>query len=86
MSQKLKFKVIFVLIIFWLVSCSDDQGKSGFGLTYPDYFPAPHYQSDKNPITREGFELGRALFFDPILSIDSTISCETCHQIGRAHV
>lgn len=84
MSQKLKFKVIFVLIIFWLVSCSDDQGKSGFGLTYPDYFPAPHYQSDKNPITREGFELGRALFFDPILSIDSTISCETCHSQGHA--
>ena len=25
-------------------------------------------------------ELGRKLFFDPILSIDSTISCASCHK------
>ena len=30
------------------------------------------------PITEE--ELGQQLFFDPILSLDSTISCATCHK------
>jgi cytochrome c peroxidase len=79
-----KLKIFSILIVIWVASCSEDQSKSGFGLTYPAYFPVPHYQSDKNPISKDGFELGRALFFDPILSIDSTISCETCHAQGHA--
>lgn len=37
-----------------------------------------------NPVTAEGLALGRRLFFDPILSADSTISCGTCHQPARA--
>ncbi|MBK8625191.1 MAG: cytochrome-c peroxidase [Saprospiraceae bacterium] len=81
-SHKIRFLFLFALI--WSYSCQDDQDKSDFGLTYPDYFPAPHYQFGKNKLTREGFELGRALFFDPILSIDSTISCESCHAQGHA--
>jgi cytochrome c peroxidase len=32
-----------------------------------------------NPLTAEGIELGRRLFYDPILSIDSTKSCFSCH-------
>ncbi len=34
---------------------------------------------DDNPITRAKIELGRQLYFDPRLSIDSTISCASCH-------
>lgn len=33
-----------------------------------------------NPTTLEGVALGRDLFFDPLLSADSTISCGTCHR------
>lgn len=32
------------------------------------------------PITRERSELGRALFFDPRLTIDANMSCSSCHQ------
>ncbi len=32
-----------------------------------------------NPMTIDGFELGRHLFYDPILSADSTQSCSSCH-------
>jgi len=32
------------------------------------------------PITRERVELGRSLFFDPRLTIDSSMSCSSCHQ------
>ncbi|HHS95119.1 MAG TPA: cytochrome C peroxidase, partial [Phaeodactylibacter sp.] len=32
-----------------------------------------------NPMTQEGIDLGRRLFYDPILSVDSTLSCSTCH-------
>lgn len=34
---------------------------------------------DDNPLTVEGIALGRKLFYDPILSGDSTQSCSSCH-------
>ena len=36
--------------------------------------------SEVNPVTVEGVELGRYLFYDPILSDDSSMSCESCHK------
>lgn len=42
-------------------------------------FPNAVIPSD-NPLTVEGIELGRRLFYDPILSGDSTMSCESCHK------
>jgi cytochrome c peroxidase len=79
-----KFRFLLFLVLFWGISCQKDQDKSDFGLSYPDYFPEPHYKFGKNLLTKEGFELGRALFFDPILSIDSTISCASCHAQSHA--
>ena len=51
-------------------------------------WPKTTYNFDKNPLSEEGFQLGRALFYDPILSRDSTISCADCHlqYTGFAHV
>lgn len=49
-------------------------------LDIPEGFPAMDIPED-NPMTVQGVELGRHLFYDPILSIDSTQSCATCHQI-----
>ncbi len=37
-------------------------------------------ESETNPVSVEGAELGRYLFYDPILSADSTISCSSCHR------
>ena len=42
------------------------------------FFPPP-LETDNLP-TVEGVVLGRYLFYDPILSKDSTLSCATCHQ------
>lgn len=54
----------------------------------PKGWPQPHYDFAKNPLTEEGFQLGRTLFYDPILSRDNTISCASCHlqATGFAHV
>ncbi len=49
-------------------------------LVLPSNFPAPTYDIKGNPITEEGFALGRQLFYDELLSRDGTISCATCHQ------
>lgn len=42
-------------------------------------FPAV-VQPEDNPTTPEKVELGRLLFFDPILSDDNTMSCAHCHH------
>ena len=57
-------------------------------LETPKAWPKPHYDFSKNPLTEEGFQLGRNLFYDPILSRDSTISCASCHlqSTGFTHV
>lgn len=40
--------------------------------------------SEKNPVTVEGASLGRYLFYDPILSLDKTIACSSCHNQAYA--
>jgi cytochrome c peroxidase len=49
-------------------------------LATPANFPALVYEVAKNPPTDATFELGRALFYDPRLSSDGTVSCGSCHQ------
>lgn len=36
--------------------------------------------AENNPVTKEGAELGRYLFYDPILSANQTMSCASCHK------
>ncbi|MEM7103321.1 MAG: cytochrome-c peroxidase [Bacteroidota bacterium] len=47
---------------------------------YPAYFPLPEYKFDNNPLSHEKIELGRALFYDTILSEDNSTSCASCHS------
>lgn len=46
----------------------------------PEGFPEPVYTFKNNPLTQEGFELGRELFYDGRLSKDGYTSCGSCHQ------
>lgn len=45
--------------------------------TLPDAPPVPA----DNPTTQAKVELGRMLYFDPRLSIDGTVSCNSCHNV-----
>jgi cytochrome c peroxidase len=49
-----------------------------YTIVKPAYFPEIPIPAD-NPMTLDGIQLGRRLFYDPILSADSTMSCATCH-------
>ena len=53
----------------------------------PKGWPKPVFNFKNNIVTDKGFELGRKLFYDPIISRDSTISCASCHlqYTGFAH-
>ncbi len=49
-----------------------------YDLVVPCGFPEMQIPAD-NPLTVDGVQLGRFLFYDPILSGDSTMSCSSCH-------
>jgi cytochrome c peroxidase len=49
-----------------------------YNLVVPCGFPDMQIPAD-NALTIDGVELGRFLFYDPILSADSTMSCSSCH-------
>jgi cytochrome c peroxidase len=46
----------------------------------PKGWPKPVYDFKKNPLSENKIALGRVLFYDPVLSKDSTISCASCHS------
>lgn len=74
------------LLSVTLGSCSVDPEikpvapSDGIKEIIPDGWPQPIYNFSNNPLTQDGFILGRTLFYDPILSSDNTISCGSCHQ------
>jgi cytochrome c peroxidase len=53
--------------------------------TVPDNFPAPVYDFNENPLTEEGFALGRKLFHDNRLSAHADVTCASCHQQHAAY-
>jgi cytochrome c peroxidase len=49
-------------------------------LEIPEGWPKPQNIFANNPLTEEGFQLGRKLFYDGRLSKDGNFSCASCHQ------
>jgi cytochrome c peroxidase len=67
-------------LLLLLASCDKDNPEPDFvGFVQPPHFPQPTYPMTTNPITKDGFELGKKLFYEVKLSRDGTISCGTCH-------
>ena len=57
-----------------------DSGPHPLTFTVPAGFPQPQYTFTNNPLTEEGVELGRKLFYDGRLSKDGNFPCASCHQ------
>lgn len=82
------FFAILALIAFstslsWLLGAcrkSEHDTATPLAQVLPAGFPAPVYTFADNPLTSEGFELGRRLFYDGRLSIDGWHPCSSCHQ------
>jgi len=85
-TRKIQFLLAILALFFLLLSFSTDAGDPVF--VTPKGWPKPNYDFKKNPPTTAGFQLGRHLFYDPLLSRDSTISCSSCHlqATGFTHV
>ena len=82
--------VIFIVFVFSivLVSCKPEHEKPYQPTTYelpkPAYFPNATNIPSNNPMTEEGVDLGRKLFYDPRLSgrdgTDGITCCASCHR------
>jgi cytochrome c peroxidase len=73
---------IAVMALLFALSCrkdaTSDLEPTPYNLEIPSHFPQMQIPVD-NPLTVEGVELGRHLFYDKILSRDNTVSCASCH-------
>ncbi|MDB5196709.1 MAG: cytochrome-c peroxidase [Flaviaesturariibacter sp.] len=80
--------VLIVASILLLESCrkKDRSFYKGTPLafTIPAGFPQPVYDFAANPLTEEAFLLGRKLFYEGRLSVDSFHACASCHQPDAA--
>jgi cytochrome c peroxidase len=81
-------KALFGTIIVACAVVFLASGTRNLPFPVPKGWPQPIYDFSKNPVTAEGFQLGRHLFYDPLLSRDTTISCASCHlqATGFTHV
>ena len=61
------------------LNCTEPYNPTNLNLIYPASFPTPSIP-EWNPLTEEGVNLGRHLFYDPILSSDNSVSCASCHK------
>ncbi len=76
--------IITVFLFSYLLgACKKNENPSDLNFLkqeIPDGFPEPVYTFSDNPVSQEGFELGRKLFYDGRLSLDGNYPCASCHQ------
>ena len=71
--------IIGFCTLLCFISCEVDAPIiNHYNLEIPNGFPEINYPNDNLP-NHERIALGKRLFFDPILSRDSSISCGSCH-------
>ena len=77
---------ILILLALALAGCTKDTDTpdnwvykpTPYQLDYPDQFPAMPTLAG-NPMTVQGVELGRRLYYDPLLHPTGAHACATCH-------
>lgn len=71
-------RLLGIIAICIIYACETDLPISQIDTEVPNGFPTINHPSDNIP-NENRIALGKRLFFDPILSKDSTISCSSCH-------
>lgn len=79
---------ILILMIGIVLACKkNDNTNTNISFEAPTYFPSnTTFPFNENPINQETFDLGKALFYDGLLSRDGSISCGSCHLQAQAFV
>lgn len=78
---------LFFLCLLALIGCQEapdlEPGRSFALMEIPKGFP-PMPEPPGNEYSSERWELGKKLFYDPVMSADSSISCASCHKQALA--
>lgn len=84
-----KVRLLKLLVVVsassFLLACKKNKiaPVSNWGFKNPSGFPSPVYSFSDNQQSYEKFVLGRYIFYDMDLSIDSTVSCASCHHAAH---
>lgn len=84
--MKIKSTIFFLALLTcicagWIKSHPKKSNKpTPLAFEVPKGWPQPAYNFKENPLTKEGFALGRTLFYDGRLSKDGNFPCASCHQ------
>jgi cytochrome c peroxidase len=77
----------FLLVVLMVASCEKEPASpvdtTPYVLELPPHFPYPDIPED-NQLTEARVALGKQLFFEPALSVDSSIACGSCHKQSLA--
>ncbi|MFI8377900.1 cytochrome-c peroxidase [Leeuwenhoekiella sp. NPDC079379] len=89
MRKLIKYAYVLLgILIFMSCTTNDDSEYSeldeNLELNIPANFPEMSYNLTSNPPTKNGFELGKKLFYDGNLSANGFISCGFCHEQSSA--
>lgn len=77
--------LLLLSLLFISAACNPNdvetnQKTTPYTLEFPLTLGEPRFATENNPLTEEGVDLGRHLFYDKSLSRDNTISCASCHR------
>ncbi len=79
--MKWLYYFLFLIVIF--ISCKEEEEIEPFYMPHlmeiPNGFPEIDVPQD-NEFTKARWDLGKRLFFDEAMSLDSSISCASCHN------
>ena len=82
----MRFFICLIMLAICLLSCNKDKIEytpSPYIIDIPLHFPDMEIPLD-NPMTAEGIELGRYLFYEKKLSGNNSMNCAGCHKIENA--
>jgi cytochrome c peroxidase len=85
--------ILFLFVLIFLFSSCKKETSNGnaslgetpltpYSVQYPSYFPALTIPAD-NPLTLEGIQLGKKLYYDTLLSNNGN-SCSSCHNSSES--
>ncbi len=88
MQKKISILIVFFIAAFTFFLNAKEKNETialpfhttPLQLKIPEGWPKPNDVFKNNPLTEEGFQLGRKLFYDGRLSKDGNFACASCHQ------
>lgn len=74
-----RYYIVAIVFLTGLYACEKNVVETFISFKKPVNFPEPAYHFENNKVTQAGFDLGKKLFYETLLSANNSISCGSCH-------